>query len=384
MGFTIQDLISSSQEKFGIQYVAGHKAWSNSISWPHFIEDSTSLKFFEGKELVITTGSSLGQRNSMLTLISLLLERNASGLILILGDYYEEVPEEIIEYCDENDFPLLTIPRTVSGNDVIQEIGMRIVFQSSTDEQIHKYLLTAIRSPGNTEDYRKELMPYFDVLGDFQVTLVATEGLIEMDTVERRKLSYGLQIYMENITHNGAFLYYNGAFTLITNDVTDEELDEIITGFLENAKRRMKDRKFYVGIGSRLSGVERLSETYYRAKSALTMALAEKTAIVYFDEMGIYRVLYSIKDRDILQDMLNETLRPLMEYDETHEGIYVDTLEAYLRYNGSIQEIAANMYTHRNTVIYRMKNIKKILGCELKTVEERMPYLLAYYIKKML
>lgn len=384
MGFTIQDLLSSSQERFGFQFVAGKKAWSNSISWPHILEEDASIRFFEGKELVISTGSGFAQKNSMLTFISHLVEKNAAGLILVLGDYYETVPEEIVDYCDENDFPLLTIKHDIPTSEVIKELGMRIIFQASTDEQITDLLLNAIKEPGNTENYRRGLMPHFDVVGDFQVSLVSTEGLIEMDTVDRRRLSYGIQIYMENITHNAAFLYYNGAFVLITNDVTDEEIEEIIRGFLENAKRRMKDRTFTVGIGSRLVGVEKLSESYYRAKSALDMAMREKKDMVYFDEMGIYRILYSIKDRDILQDMMNETLKPLIEYDETHEGRYVDTLEAYLKCNGSIQEVASEMFTHRNTVIYRMNNIKKILGDKLDTVEGRMPYMLAYYIKNML
>ena len=81
--------------------------------------------------------------------------------------------------------------------------------------------------------------------------------------------------------------------------------------------------------------------------------------------------------------MLNETLRPLMEYDQHHDSNYVETLEAYLKYNGSIQEVSEATFTHRNTVIYRMNNIRRILGCKLETVEERTPYLLAFYIRKM-
>lgn len=383
MGFTIQDLMISAQERYEMEFVAGTKAWSNSISWPHLMEDSASLKTFEGKELVVTTAQGFKDEEGFLRIVRKLVELNAAGLVLITGELYQEVPSMITGYCDRNDFPILTVPGNQPIAEMIREIGMRIIFQASTDEQITKYLLNAIKSPKNIEDYRKDLMPHFDVLGDFQVTLVTTDGLKEMDTVERRKLSYGIQIYMENITHNAAFLYYNGAFLVITNDVTDDELDEIVEGFVQNAKRRMKDLHFYVGIGSKVYGVEKLYESYYRAKSAASMAIREKKDFVYFDEMGIYRVLYSIKDRDILQDMLNETLRPLMNYDKEHDSNYVETLEAYLKYNGSIQEVSERLFTHRNTVIYRMNNIRKILDCKLETVEERTPYLLAYYIKNM-
>ena len=383
MGFTIQDLMIFSQERYDMKYVAGRKAWSNSISWAHLLEDDSSLKAFEGKELVVTSGKGFDTEKKLIHFLGDLVQINAAGLVLVTGDVYQEVPSAVADFCDRIDFPILTVPGIHSTAEVIREIGMQILFQATTDEQITKYLLNAIKAPKNVEDYRKDLMPHFDVLGDFQVTLVTAEGLKEMDTVERRKISYGIQIYMENITHNAAFLYYNGAFLVITNDVTDEELDEIIEGFVQNAKRRMRDVPVYVGVGSKVYGVEKLYESYCRAKSAASMAMREKRDCVYFDKMGIYRVLYSIKDRDILLDMLNETLRPLMEYDKHHDSNYVETLEAYLKYNGSIQEVSEATFTHRNTVIYRMNNIRRILGCKLETVEERTPYLLAFYIRKM-
>ena len=35
--------------------------------------------------------------------------------------------------------------------------------------------------------------------------LMTCEGLDSMDTVERKKLSYRIQVYLEDITHNGSF-----------------------------------------------------------------------------------------------------------------------------------------------------------------------------------
>ena len=52
----------------------------------------------------------------------------------------------------------------------------------------------------------------------------------------------------------------------------------------------------------------------------------------------------------------------------TCEGLdSMDTLQSYLKHDGSIQAVAAELYTHRNTVLYRIGNIRKILGNELKT-----------------
>ena len=81
--------------------------------------------------------------------------------------------------------------------------------------------------------------------------------------------------------------------------------------------------------------------------------------------------------------MRTERLAALEDYDREHHAGYMETLQSYLKHNGSIQAVAGELYTHRNTVLYRMGNIKKIIGSNLETPEERLPYQIAFYIRSM-
>ena len=99
--------------------------------------------------------------------------------------------------------------------------------------------------------------------------------------------------------------------------------------------------------------------------------------------MGIYRLLYSCTDTGLLAEIQQETLSVLEEYDRRHNSNYVETLRCYLEQDGSIQAMAQSMFTHRNTIIYRMNNIKKLLGTDLATPAERLPYQIAFYIRGM-
>ena len=56
----------------------------------------------------------------------------------------------------------------------------------------------------------------------------------------------------------------------------------------------------------------------------------------------------------------------------------------YLIYGESQIAMAKNLYMHRNTINYRMNKIKELLNCQLTTFEEKMPYMISYYIKKVL
>ena len=383
MGFTIQDMMLISQEQYSMQFIAGKQGWSNSISWVHMVEDTVIIQYFWGKELAVTTGLGFDTTEKLQKLIEELIRKHAAGLIINTGNYIFEIPRHLIDYCNENDFPLLTIPWEIHLTDVIKDFSIRIFMQGTADNEISGALIQAIEQPANQEEYRQKLLPYFDGDGTFQVVLITTDHLDEMDTVERQKLSYRVQVYLEQITHNGNFMYYDSDFMLVVNDITGEVLDEIVTGMVRRAKRRMPEIPLYVGVGSCINDISNLHTGYARAKAAVQMAKKRKQDLFYFDRMGLYRLLYMVDDSRLLKEMAEEPLKPLLEYDRERHANYVDTLELYLKHNGSIQAVSEEMFTHRNTVIYRMNKIRELLGTNLEETEERIPYQIAYYIRAM-
>ena len=383
MSFTIEDMMLTSEKRYEMKFLAGKNGWANSISWVHLLEDTTIIQNFWGKEVAVTTGLGFPEKEDWMRLARKLNRYHASGLIINVGQYIREIPEELMAYCDENDLPLLTVPWEVRLSDMIKDFSIRVFVQDNTDEQIATALIAAIETPDNQTAYRKELWQYFDVDGSFQVLLLTCEGLDAMDMVERRKLSYRIQVYLEDITHNASFFYYNSDFVLVANAVQEEALYQLIEGAIKRGEKRMPERKLRVGIGSKCMDISRLSVSYRRAKAAVQMAMTQKRQMVKFDDCGLSRLLYMVEDTGVLQEIETECLAALEEYDRKYNAGYVETLQSYLKHNGSIQAVAEELYTHRNTVLYRLGNIRKVLGNELKTPEERLPYQMAFYIRSM-
>ena len=383
MSFTIEDMMLTSEKRYEMKFLAGKNGWANSISWVHLLEDTTIIQNFWGKEVAVTTGLGFPEKEDWMRLARKLNRYHASGLIINVGQYIREIPEELMAYCDENDLPLLTVPWEVRLSDMIKDFSIRVFVQDNTDEQIATALIAAIETPDNQTAYRKELWQYFDVDGSFQVLLLTCEGLDAMDMVERRKLSYRIQVYLEDITHNASFFYYNSDFVLVANAVPEETLYQLIEGAIKRGEKRMPERKLRVGIGSKCMDISRLSVSYRRAKAAVQMAMTQKRQVVKFDDCGLYRLLYMVEDTGVLREIETECLAALEEYDRKYNAGYVETLQSYLKHNGSIQAVAEELYTHRNTGLYRLGNIRKVLGNELKTPEERLPYQMAFYIRSM-
>ena len=383
MGFTIEDMVTETGKKYEMRMLAGRRGWSNSISWILMIEDMTILQNFRGKDLAVTTGLGFPTEEKLLALVERLTGLGASGLIINTGQYIREVPQSVISCCDENDLPLLIVPWDVLLFDMIKDLNIRILLEGTLDEQISQALIRTIEHPEASESSRKELLPWFDVDGIFQIFILNTGDLDIMDTVERRRVSFQLQIYLESISHNACFFYYDSGFVTVTNDIPSQHLTDVLDGFVKRAQLRMPERKIYVGVGSAMKDVSNLHLAYMRAKVAAEKALRTGEPVVWFDRMGNERLLSLVSDPDLQYELGPGLLKKLLEYDEKHDGGYLQTLELYLQYNGSIKDVSGKMYTHRNTVIYRVNHIKKLLGCDLSEPEDRLKYRLACILYRL-
>jgi hypothetical protein len=115
----------------------------------------------------------------------------------------------------------------------------------------------------------------------------------------------------------------------------------------------------------------------YRAGKEATLALnvaeAEGQALLPFEETGSYRLLLPAmsEDPEELQRFYDETVAPLAAYDEQYETELVATIEAYLDNDGNVTPTAAQMFTHRHTIRYRMERVRDLSGHDISSTVGR-------------
>lgn len=383
MGFTIEDALVQTKDQYKLTLLAGRNGCGNAISWVHMIEDTTIIQQLWGKELAVTTGLGFQTHDTLFYFIQCLVKYHSVGLIINTGKYIFDISQDIIDYCDEQDFPLLTTPWEVHMADLIKDFSMRCLSSEKEDRQISKYFKEIFINPQVIDDTRNHLMGTFDVDGYFQVLLIGIDGSDQFDTIERRRIAFQLELYFEKIESTYSFFWFDGYFVLIVNNLSDDELDDIVDHMYKRAKKRMMNRLIHIGIGTRLLDFKNVILSYKRARAAVSMAVQFDYPFMSFDEMGVYQILFSIEDTQILENMYHQLLDPLINYDQKHNGELEKTLYYYLIYDGNQQLMAKNLYMHRNTISYRLTKIKELIQCDLLSFEEKLPYMLAYYIKEM-
>ncbi len=70
--------------------------------------------------------------------------------------------------------------------------------------------------------------------------------------------------------------------------------------------------------------------------------------------------------------LLSETLGPILALPKAQSQTLLDTLSALLQHDGSPTHAASDLYCHRNTVIYRMKQIEQLTSRSLTDPRDKM------------
>lgn len=384
MPFTLEEAYRETKDIYDIQLVAGANGMHNTISWVYQLEDTTIIDHFWGKELVVTLGVGFQQPGQLFNLVKQLIHQNVSGLLINTGRYIHEISEDVLAYCNEHSFPLLTIPWEIVLADLIKDFCIRAFNVEDEDRMISKAFITAIESPGKIGTLFQNLSESIDLEGTFQAAMITGNFANDIVSMHRRRLLFEVRDLFDRKNLACHIFWYNDAYLLISNNTESEFFEETIHTLLESYTRQIPNMHLFIGIGNVITGIESLSQTYQRAHAALKMCHFSDTQIYRFEDMGIYQLLFSIDDTSLLTNMYENTLECLRNFDSKHNASYEETLYYYIKFNGSIQQISDAMYTHRNTVMYRIKKIKELLHNDLETPQDRFPFEIAFYIKEIL
>ncbi len=388
MAVRFWELYEETKDRFRLKIVAGKTGMDTVVSWVHMLEDENIVSRFHGEELAITTGMKADQPNWLLNLVQEMAKEECAGIIINSGMYLNEIPLEVIKWCDDNRFPLLEMPWEIAITNLIQDFCMRIIDQKQYEKIISKAFREIIQGNGNVGEFKQILEQRYDINGTFQMFYLNVKKQIEEEVnfnhaVFKLENLFGLWKGNRKINISYGLIRMEDTLVLVLNNMQDKYLLELPDLILQSFTYFTKKNHFFFGIGPKVQGMDQLSNGYKRAKTAMRMAMVTGKAMVRFEDMGFFKILFSIEDTEILSSYADEILGVLENYDQSHNSSYVDTLRSYIRNDRSLIRVAEDTFSHRNTVNYRIQNIKRLIGNELKDPEDIFPFQVAFYIRDM-
>ncbi|NLL75957.1 MAG: hypothetical protein GX235_01715 [Clostridiales bacterium] len=110
MALQIKKLYNEGMSLYKMRLIAGKGGLDNLVQWVHTIEDEEASSFLHGQELVFTAGIRNTKPNWLTDFAKRLNSVGTSAFVINLGPHIKKVPQEAIDFCNEVNMPLFTIP----------------------------------------------------------------------------------------------------------------------------------------------------------------------------------------------------------------------------------------------------------------------------------
>ncbi len=170
--------------------------------------------------------------------------------------------------------------------------------------------------------------------------------------------------------------YQDGKLIAIRQNVSNDEMRRLIN----DISQFEYDVKLNIGISESGTGYHDVSKCYGQAAAALSVAAINEEKVVQYKNIGVYKLLFGVENREIIDSYIDGILGEIVRYDKMNGTDYENTLRVYLKCSGSVQQTSEILKVHRNTVNYKIKVIREITGMKLND-EDKMNLLLAFRAK---
>ena len=382
MAIMLSSLCEKASFLYGLRIVAGSGGMSNMVQWVHTVEDIEVSDFLHGGELIFSTGIANKGKEWLLPFIQNLIDNKVSGLVLNIGPYITSIPANVIEYCNAKNFPLMEIPWKTRIVDMSRDFCNQIILNEKREEDIGQTLRNIVFFPHDTEKYLSVLESHdFDIHADYCVMAV----MVEMNNgglPYRAEDAFERQIY--------SFQKRFGSFKVdkvnyyVLCDFREEEITRLADGIVSLQSSNALIEQISVAVGFLNGKIHSLSKNYQITSRLLAVVRNNNYSHAYYDKLGVKKLLLAVDDTQILKSYYRDNLAKLKAYDRENGTDYMSFLKMYREYDGSVQRVAEETFVHRNTINYQIAKIKKVLGNDMKTYEDKLKLLIAFHIEELI
>lgn len=140
-----------------------------------------------------------------------------------------------------------------------------------------------------------------------------------------------------------------------------------------------------IGVSGPFADIMRISDEYAQARTAIRIArrVWGPGHCVHVCEVAAYRLFYNSPLGGEFNHYCREKLGPLEEYDSAGSSNLTATLKAVIDCQGNRTEAAKRLFLHRNTLIYRIHQIERILDVDLSNHDHFFELMLAMKLKPL-
>jgi sugar diacid utilization regulator len=166
---------------------------------------------------------------------------------------------------------------------------------------------------------------------------------------------------------------HDGEIVLVVPGADHAHALRVAEAVLREMEANLPGFHLHVAISRTASDPADIHRAGAEALLAANVAEAQGTPLLAFEETGAYRILLPAMSEDPaeLRRFHEETVAPLIAYDEQYDTELVRTLESFLEADGNVAKTSEKLFTHRHTIRYRLERVRDLTGLDVSSTDGR-------------
>jgi sugar diacid utilization regulator len=164
-----------------------------------------------------------------------------------------------------------------------------------------------------------------------------------------------------------------GEIVLLIPGVEGDAARRVSSAILRELESGLPGFTFAIGRSRQVSDPLDLHRAGNEALLAVNVVEGDPERIeLAYEETGTYQLLLPhMSDPAELGRFYDETVRPLVSYDEQYETDLLGTLSTFLECDANVNATAARLFTHRHTIRYRFERVRELTGLDVSSSDGR-------------
>lgn len=378
-----------------MELVAGEKGLDQEVSWTHMVDSDTISAFLQGQELTFTTGLGLNKNLTLLRLVKEVWRNKASGIVINIGPYINEIGQDVIDFANEKGFPVFRVPWKIHMAEIMRIICFAITKEQQNTIEVTAALNNAFLCPGQEELYVSALMRkgYFAGSEYTVVNIRVKEEDSQVTGVRLDQIASALNSHLR-CNYNGILCCaQEKQILMVLCDYSFEMCQETVGRIFDKlCSMTHRNEQVFVSVSKPVDGIRQIYKSYEFGEKMAELLCASRVPgevktdsgkLLLYKNLGIYKVLLTLTDKDAVLEYIKDTVLPLYDYDKMNHTDLVKVLRCYLENDCSVKETAQKLIVHRNTVNYKIGKVSEILKKDLSGFDIRFQLNLGFLLYQM-
>lgn len=384
---TIRKIVEGTQFPM-LTLVAGHSGMYRRVTGINVIESIDLIMFCRPNELLVTTGLNFSHlETSLEQLVQLAFFKKVAGIIINIGPYIPDIPNSIITFANEHDFPVFQMPWDCRIADLLKTTFQFISTHQQERSTEEKVLYNLLFHYEQHHESTKQNLAQLGVQQGTELAIITCTTIDAKCRIDRYEvmIQFALQNkykrFLKLKYKNHLIFLIDRAQVITPNTPFSKTVEEIY----DKITKKNGNLDVIIGKGNFHREFENVRKSYDESLTVIQLAQLHNNRFLYkYKEIGAYKIIMGVQNRTLIESFSQDILGQLKRYDALHNTDYLSFLRTFLEENGSTSKISERQYIHRNTVLYKIKKIESLLDMDLSNPFTKTNLYIAFLIEDVL